>query len=589
MLRLLKRSRFVLFAFLIVTCLLAAAPAAQATFHEISIREVYPGGSDNASYVELQMWAAGQEFVGGHHLVAYNSNGTVNEDFAFGGKVANGDNQSTILVADSSYASVFSGKPAPDATDADLNLDPSGGAVCWVEGSPPDCVAWGNFTGPFPAHVPTLKAGSPASPTGVTAGKALLRSIAAGCSTLLELGDDTDSSVADFSEQTPNPRNNATTPIESVCPSLPNTVIDTKPPLRTNSTTAAFTFHAVPAAGASFQCKLDDDEAGFGACPASYTNLTEGSHEFEVRAVNGAGPDPSPATYTWTVDLTPPDAIIDSQPPDESPGASVSFTFHSTEINSTFECMLDSTVKPCSASGTVFKGLADGLHTFEVRATDQAGNQSTPGTFPNGIYTWTVDNSSVDVTPPNTFIDARPPDPSSSSTASFTYHADEAATFECKLDAAPFAACDPGGIAYTGLQSGSHTFQVRATDASSNVDPTPAGYTFGVALPSSSPSPPAPGPSGAPPQAVQVSPQTILRQKPAAKTHDRTPTFRFASSAAGSHFQCKVDGGPFKPCSSPFTTKALGLGRHTVGIRAVRGGLTDPTPATFSFKVVRRR
>ena len=38
--------------------LLTAAPA-QATFHLIKVREVYPGTSDD-SYVELQMFAAGQ-------------------------------------------------------------------------------------------------------------------------------------------------------------------------------------------------------------------------------------------------------------------------------------------------------------------------------------------------------------------------------------------------------------------------------------------------------------------------------------------------------------------------------------------------
>lgn len=575
---------------LLVLCaagLLSATPAAKATFHEMSIREVYPGGADNASYVELQMWAAGQNAVAGRHLVAYNSNGSVNENFSFGSGVAHGNNQDTILVADSSYASVFPGKPAPDATDAGLNLDPSGGAVCWVEGSPPDCVAWGGFTGPLPSHVPTLVVGSPASPGGVTAGKALLRSIAAGCSTLLELGDDTDSSVADFSEQPPNPRDNATTPTESVCPNLPNTFIDTKPPLRTNNTTASFTFHAVPATGASFQCNLD--EAGFVACPASYTDLVEGSHDFEVRAMNGAGADPSPAGYSWTIDLTPPDAIIDSQPSDGSPGVSVSFTFHSTELNSTFQCKLDAVVKPCTASGAVLKNLSDGLHTFEVRATDPAGNESTPGPFPGGTYTWTVDNSSVDVAPPNTFIDTRPPDPSSSRTVSFSYHADEAATFECKLDAAPFAACSVGGITYTGLPDGPHTFQVRAIDTSSNVDLTPAGYSFAVVLPGSSPSGSAGSQSRPPAQSRTAPPQTVLRLKPPPRTHDRTPSFRFSSSVAGATFQCKVDRGRFKTCSSPFTTKRLGFGRHTIEVRAIHGGAADPTPATFGFKVVKRR
>lgn len=51
---------------------LLATPAG-ATFHEMSIREVYPAG--DAGYVELQMWAGGQNFVGGHHLVVYGAGG----------------------------------------------------------------------------------------------------------------------------------------------------------------------------------------------------------------------------------------------------------------------------------------------------------------------------------------------------------------------------------------------------------------------------------------------------------------------------------------------------------------------------------
>jgi hypothetical protein len=84
-------------------------------------------------------------------------------------------------------------------------------------------------------------------------------------------------------------------------------------------------------------------------------------------------------------------------------------------------------------------------------------------------------------------------------------------------------------------------------------------------------------------------PETSFSSKPAIKTHDRTPTFRFASSQPGATFQCKLDGGPFKSCRSPFTPKALSYGGHTLQVRALASGLVDPSPATFKFKVLKSR
>ncbi len=186
--------------------------------------------------------------------------------------MANGANQATILVADTNYPLVFDERPAPDASDEDLNLSPAGGAVCWIEGSPPDCVAWGAFTGPLPAHVPALKVGNPASPGGVAAGMALRRSIAKGCATLLDppATDDSDDSATDFAEVEPSPRNNSVAPTESSLQksaaagagqggpggNAPQTLLKRKPPHRTHDRTPTFRF-AADERGVTFQCKLD--------------------------------------------------------------------------------------------------------------------------------------------------------------------------------------------------------------------------------------------------------------------------------------------------------------------------------------------
>jgi len=579
-----RPGRFALPLLAATVVLLVAASPAGASFHEIKVREVHPGAGDD-SYVVLQMFLAGQNEVSGHSMTLYDSSGALTHTSTFSANVANGENQRTLLIGDTAVS------PTPDKIDSGLSIPAAGGAACWnVGGFPPvDCVAWGNFSGGAAFESATgTSAGTPVSPGGITVGMAIRRKITPNCATLLEAADDTNVSATDFEEVTPMPRNNASAITETVCapPSAPDTNITSGPAngLRTNSTEATFTFTASPSAEATFECKLDA-EPSFTACttPKSYPGLVGGvgtPHKFEVRAkhpVNGT--DASPAKREWTIDTVAPAASISSHPANPSPGATASFKYSSNESNSTFKCRLSPTeasFTSCPKTGKTYNSLADGEYTFEVLAIDAAGNSQSelePTTFP-----WKVSNTVPDTTPPETTIDSKPPDPSDSSAASFTYHSNEpGSTFECKLDEAAFAACPAPGISYSGLANGSHSFQVRAKDPSGNVDPMPAGYTFNVVS------------SGLEPAPILLAPKpdTRVSAKPPAKTHDRTPTLRFRSTIAPATFECRLDRRPFKPCRSPFTTKPLSFGRHTIKIRAVAGGATDPTPAQASFKVVK--
>ncbi|MEX2447801.1 MAG: hypothetical protein WD404_03545 [Solirubrobacterales bacterium] len=488
--------------------------AAQADFHFIKIREIYPGGAANSSYVVLQMYAFGQtNLAPSHHIDVYGATGVLITTFTFSSDVSNGANQATVLVADTAYSTAFSGGPAPDATHAGLDIPASGGAACFDS---PDCVSWGSFTGSLPS------AGTPALPSGVMAGKALHRSIAPGCSTLLEPQDDSNDSATDFFEQEPNPRSNSSPIVEEEC-NAPNTTITSATVPnggRTSNTAISFEFTATPSAGASFECSLDgavfEDPC---TSPQAYTSLdgddsVSGTpHNFRVRAKNENGTDPTPATHNWTVDTVAPTMTITDQPADPSPGGSAAFSYQADESVTGTQCRLDTpgglgTFEGCPSGGKTYTGLSDGLHTFMVRATDLAGNQSTPAAFPAGTYSWTVDNSLADTTPPETKITSMPPNPSESSTASFAYSSNEpGSTFECKLDATPFAGCPDTGITYNGLADGTRTFQVQARDPSGNVDPTPAGYTFDVVAPSLLDAPP---PLPPPPTSADAPPGTAF-------------------------------------------------------------------------------
>jgi hypothetical protein len=64
-----------------------------------------------------------------------------------------------------------------------------------------------------------------------------------------------------------------------------------------------------------------------------------------------------------------------------------SFTFSATEVGSNFECQIDSNGFTACSSPKTYSGLASGqTHTFDVRATDPAGNTDpTPAT-----YSWLI-------------------------------------------------------------------------------------------------------------------------------------------------------------------------------------------------------
>lgn len=192
--------------------LLAAAPSAFATYHEIKIREVYAGGGDqNADFIELQMYSAGQNQVFTKNVQVYNAVG-IATGYPLVSNATFGDNQRTILIGDTAV-------PNRNFTaDLDLDLYAMNGAACYPDGQPADCVAWGNFAeqGGFP-DLPAATSEIGAPNVGITGANSITRSIAPGCATLLEAGDDTGSSVGDFAFTPPSPRSNATAPTETPC------------------------------------------------------------------------------------------------------------------------------------------------------------------------------------------------------------------------------------------------------------------------------------------------------------------------------------------------------------------------------------
>lgn len=334
-------------------------------------------------------------------------------------------------------------------------------------------------------------------------------------------------------------------------------------PLPSNPTTAAsatFSFTS-DLSGSTFQCSLDG--ASFAACssPVEYTALAEGSHTFQVRAVNAGITDSSPAVHLWTIDFAP-ETTITSGPPAEALGTTASFIFASNELGVSFECSLDEAGYTSCPASYVLSNLADGPHTLSVRAKDGNGNlDPTPAS-----HSWTT------LAPPETAIVSGPPESpltTSDTTATFTFSSNQAgSTFECSLDEFAFVAC-ASPVTYTGLAVQDHTFAVRAVNSRGQVDATPAEYEWTIVLPPDT-----------------TAPETTISSTPPASTSSTSASFAFSSNEDGSTFECSLDGSAFTLCVSPRTYSGLSVSSHTFRVRAVDpAGNVDASPALYTWTV----
>ncbi|MDQ5807681.1 MAG: hypothetical protein M3320_03300, partial [Actinomycetota bacterium] len=172
-------------------------------------------------------------------------------------------------------------------------------------------------------------------------------------------------------------------------------------------------------------------------------------------------------------DTAPPETTITAGPTGTTTAPSATFALGSSEAGSSFECRLGGGAWSSCTSPKSYSGLAPGEHTFEARATDKAFNvDPTPAS-----RTWVYE---PDTTAPETTITSGPSGLSTSPRAAFEFTADESgATFQCRLDAGAWSSCS-SPKSHATLADGTHTFEVRATDPSSNTDQSPAARTWTV-------------------------------------------------------------------------------------------------------------
>jgi len=178
---------------------------------------------------------------------------------------------------------------------------------------------------------------------------------------------------------------------QTTAPDLPDGTVTTL--------NAVFSNPASVVAGQTYALALSRPGAGAGAfdwgyrfdsatCPGQFFYQNGGTGPwvgsfgsdqlFSVFVTPPVVPDPAP---TDTTDTVPPETTLTGQPKAKTNKKAATFTFTSSEANSSFECSLNATPFVSCTSPHGVKGRK-GKNSFAVRAKDAAGNvDPTPASF----------------------------------------------------------------------------------------------------------------------------------------------------------------------------------------------------------------
>jgi hypothetical protein len=146
------------------------------------------------------------------------------------------------------------------------------------------------------------------------------------------------------------------------------------------------------------------------------------------------------------------------------------------------------------------------------------------------------------------------------STIDLAWHADEPATFRCGVMPSVYVDCtSPYHTSI--LSQNTYGWDVEATDR--NGSKTVIGSQLFVNV------------------------QTVLTSAPSGRTSSRTASLVFGLEPGGTvdGFQCRLDGGAWNACTSPWIINDLGDGPHTAEVRGHRAGSYEIIPESATWTV----
>ncbi|MDP3154170.1 MAG: Ig-like domain-containing protein [Archangium sp.] len=342
-----------------------------------------------------------------------------------------------------------------------------------------------------------------------------------------------------------------------------DTAIIAGPSGTVSSTSAGFAFTST-LVGATFECSLDG--AAFVACstPVTFSGLASGSHTLEVRAVDGANVDTTPATRTWIIDATAPIAPTVTTPIDQAtirtrtPRYSGTAEPGSTVIVSVDDRQVCTTIADANGawSCTSTLPLSDGAHRVAATAVDGAGNRSAQSTVNRFVVD--IPAMTVAITSPVSGALTNDATPGLSGTAT------PGSTVSVFVD---------GVLLGTALadSSGAWSFTPSAPIADGVHVITARAELEGLVSATS--------------DAVNITIDTRAPVVTLTVTQENTetvPDVTFTADESPVTYTCSIDGAAFTACSSPLDVSLVGDGNHTVVVRATdAAGNTGEATKTY--------